>query len=65
MSCTELRRRQEEVERLLDALRRLVAEERALEHGAGGAAVLEANHEEAERLRWQIATVVRSTAPAS
>lgn len=65
MPWTELRRSQEEVERLLDDLRRLVAEEQELEQNkAAGAADLDANREEAERVRWRIASVVRATAPA-
>jgi hypothetical protein len=65
ISGTEFRLRQAKVERLLHDLRRLVAEEEALEQEAAGTAVLEANHEEAERLRWQIAAAVRSTVPTS
>ena len=64
MSSTELRRRQQEVERLLDRLRRLVREHRELERRAADAAALAANREETERVRWRIATVVKSTAPA-
>jgi hypothetical protein len=59
---TEFRWRQQKVERLLADLRRVVIEERALEHEADGAAALEAKCEEAERLRWKIATAVKSAA---
>lgn len=48
------------MERLLDDLRRLVREGRELEQEAAGAA-LDANREEAERLRWRLATMVKST----
>lgn len=65
MSCSELQRRQAEVERLLDRLRRLVREQRELEERAAGAGALEANREEAERVRWRIAKVVKTASPAS
>ena len=65
MPCTEFRRSQEKVERLLDDLRRLVAEEQKLQHDkAARAADLDANREQAERVRWRIASVVRASAPA-
>lgn len=65
ISGTEFGRRQAKVERLVHDLRRLVAEEEALEQEAAGTAVLKANHDEAERVRWQIAAAVRSTVPTS
>lgn len=64
MPCTEFRRSQEEVERLLDDLRRLVAEAQEVQQNkAAGSADLDANREEAERVRWRIASVLRATAP--
>jgi hypothetical protein len=56
MSALEARRRQATVDRLIDDLRHLVEEER------GDRQPGEARHERAERLRWEIAQVVRSTA---
>ncbi len=56
MSALETRRRQATVDRLMDDLRRLVEEERGDRHPADG------THEQAERLRWDIAQLVKSTA---
>jgi hypothetical protein len=56
MSALEDRRRQATVDRLIDDLRHLVEEER------GDRQPGEARHERAERLRWEIAQLVRSTA---
>lgn len=56
MSALETRRRQATVDRLMDDLRRLVEEERGERYPADG------THEQAERLRWDIANLVRSTA---
>jgi len=61
MTCTEFGRRQAEVERLLDDLRRLVREGRELEQEAAGTAALDANREMTERLRSRLANVVKST----
>lgn len=59
MSTTILR--DEKVEALLEDLRRLIGERRKLEEDDAGAAV-EASQDEIERLRWKIASAVRSTA---
>jgi hypothetical protein len=56
MPVLESRRRQATVDRLIDDLRRLVEQERRDRQPR------EAVHEQAERLRWEIATLVRSTA---
>jgi hypothetical protein len=63
MGGTEFGRRQAEVERLLDELRRLVREGRELEQEAAGTAALDANREKTERLRLRLANVVKSTLP--
>jgi hypothetical protein len=56
MPALESRRRQATVDRLIDDLRRLVEQERCDRQPR------EAVHEQAERLRWEIATLVRSIA---
>lgn len=58
MSPLETRRTQKKVDRLIDDLRRLVERER------GGRYPRAATHQRAERLRWDIAKLVRSTANA-
>ena len=55
MSTLETRRRQATVDRLIDDLRRLVEEERDDRQPADG------THEQAERLRWRIARLIKST----
>ncbi len=55
MSTVETRRTQATVDRLMDDLRRLVEEEREDHHPADG------THQQAERLRWDIARLVKST----
>jgi hypothetical protein len=55
----------EDVERLLERLRRLVRERRELEEQAVGSAALEANLNETERVRWRVAVAVKLTAPGA
>jgi hypothetical protein len=57
--------RQEDVERLLERLRRLVREQKELEERAGQGAVLEAKREESERVRWEVAAAVRLNVPGA
>ena len=54
---------QEDVERLLERLRRLVREQKELEERAHGAAALEANRDETELVRWKVAAAVKDSAP--
>jgi hypothetical protein len=55
MSTLETRRRQATVDRLIDDLRRLVEQERD-DRQPG-----DETHQQAERLRWDIAKLVKST----
>jgi hypothetical protein len=49
---------------LLDRLRGLVREQRALELAADNAAAVEANRRETERVRWKVAAIVKATTPS-
>jgi hypothetical protein len=52
-------RRHDEVELLLERLRRLVRQQKKLEARAPGGAALAVNRREAEHVRWQVAVAVK------
>jgi hypothetical protein len=56
---------QEDVERLLERLRRLVRERRELEEQAVDSAALEANRDETERVRGKVAAAVKLNVPGA
>jgi hypothetical protein len=63
ISWADIRWRQREVDWLLERLRGLVRERRALERLAGNAGALEANRQETERIRWKVSAMVKANLP--